>query len=431
MAKFGINDIISAKTKAAGASAAAEGYKEIYLSPYEVKEAPENTHQNLEGIEELADSFLHVGQEQPTVLARIKGRYFIIDGHRRNAANILNLERGHKEYEKVLFRYMDMSEAMYELRLLAGNGYTQPLTAYEKTRLVERTKAALIRARDEDGLEIQGKMRDLIAAMLGESSTNIARMESINNNATQEIKEQLKCGAMGITAAYEAAKLPEEEQKAIAAEAAAGGDIRAKEIAAKVAEKKAGDDYETPHPESITSLCYSCKRYKDCNVKTGTCKKCDQYINKAEAEKTDEQRYSDEQDKIDRDTKKKLQEREDKEKMIKLPGDGKADHEMHEVKITGSDYEDIVSGRRKFDLRKNDKGYKAGDSLKMLEFKNGKHTGRTLDADIVYVLEDYTGLEEGYCILGIDSTVHGEEVSETDTGGEQLPGQMSIEDYNI
>ena len=45
---------------------------------------------------------------------------------------------------------------MYELRLLAGNGYTQELTAYEKTRLVERTKAALIRAKEEDGLEIQG-----------------------------------------------------------------------------------------------------------------------------------------------------------------------------------------------------------------------------------------------------------------------------------
>lgn len=72
------------------------------------------------------------------------------------------MERGHKEYEKVLFRSKDMSEAMYELSLLAGNGYTQELTAYEKTRLVERTKVALIRAKKEDGLEIKGKMRDLI-----------------------------------------------------------------------------------------------------------------------------------------------------------------------------------------------------------------------------------------------------------------------------
>ena len=290
MAKFGINDILNAKTKAAGQQAQTEGYKEIYLSPYEVKAAQENTHQKLENIEELADSFLHVGQEQPTVLARVNGEYRIIDGHRRNAANILNLERGHKEYEKVLYRFMDMSEAMYELRLLAGNGYTQELTAYEKTRLVERTKAALIRAKEEDGLEIQGKMRDLVAAMINESSTNVARMDAINNNATPEIKEQLKEGNLGITAAYEAAKLDEDEQKEIAEKAAAGENVRAKEIAEKVAEKKAGDDYETPHPESITSLCYSCQKYKDCNVKTGTCQKCDQYINKAEAEKTDEQR---------------------------------------------------------------------------------------------------------------------------------------------
>lgn len=81
-----------------------------------------------------------------------------------------------------------MSEAMYELSLLAGNGYTQELTAYEKTRLVERTKVALIRAKKEDGLEIKGKMRDLIASMLNESSTNVARMESINNNARRKSK---------------------------------------------------------------------------------------------------------------------------------------------------------------------------------------------------------------------------------------------------
>lgn len=414
-AKFGINDILNAKSRSTAAPTATEEYKEIYLSPYEVKAAEENTHQQLENIEELADSFLTVGQEQPTVLARVNGEFKIIDGHRRNAANILNLERGHKEYEKVLFRYADMSEAMYELRLLAGNGYTQGLNAYEKTRLVERTKAALIRAKEEDGLEIQGKMRDLIAAMLNESGTNVARMESINNNATPEVKEQLKNGNMGITAAYEAAKLPPEEQKEIADKVAAGEDVRAKEIAAKVAEKKAGDSYETPHPESITSLCYSCKSYKDCNVKTGTCEKCDQYINKADAEKTDEKRYSEEQDKIDRQTKKKLQQQADNEKMGKLPSDEKTERKTHDIKIAASYYDDVTSGRKRFELRKNDRGYKVGDALKMLEFEDGKHTGRIIDADIIYMLEDYTGLEEGYCVLGIDAKEFSGEVSETDT----------------
>lgn len=412
MAKFGINDIINAKEKGTGAL---KGYREIYLNPHEVKEAPENTHQELEGIEELADSFLHVGQEQPTVLAKIKGEYYIVDGHRRNAANILNLERGHKEYEKILYRCMEMSEAMYELRLLAGNGYTQPLTAYEKTRLVERTKAALLRAKKEDGLEIQGKMRDLIAAMLNESPANIARMENINNNATPEVKEQLKNGTMGITAAYEAAKLSPEEQKEIAEKAAAGEDVRAKEIAAKVAEKKAGESYETPHPESVTSLCYSCQSYKACNVKTGTCRKCDKYINKAEAEKTEEQRYSEEQDKIDRQTRKKLQEQKDKKKMELLPSGNKAEKTVHEIKLAASYYGDVVSGRKRFELRKNDRKYKVGDGLRLLEYKDGKFTGRVIETDIVYILEEHSGLEEGYCILGMEVKGIGKEVSETDT----------------
>lgn len=49
------------------------------------------------------------------------------------------------------------------------------------------------------------------------------------------------------------------------------------------------------------------------------------------------------------------------------------------------------------------------------EFKDGKHTGRTIDADIIYMLEDYTGLTEGYCILGIRVTDYTGKVSETDT----------------
>ena len=260
-AKFGINDILNAKSKAAGTSTVNE-YTEIWLSPYEVKPSESNFYSQ-ENIEELADSFLTVGQQQPTVLGRVNGEFRIVSGHRRNLANILNIERGHEEYKKVRYLYKDMSAALFELSLLIGNAYNRELTAWEKTQQAQKRKEALLRAKKEDGLEITGKLRDVIADLLNESSTNVARMDSINNNATPEIKEQLKNGNMGITAAYEAAKLTEDEQREIAAQAAAGENVRAKEIAAKVAEKKAGDDYETPHPESITSLCNSCQRYKE------------------------------------------------------------------------------------------------------------------------------------------------------------------------
>ena len=418
MAKFGFTDILNAKSRAAGAGAVTN-YTEIWLNPYEVKPSESNFYSQ-ENIEELADSFLAVGQQEPTVLGRINGEYRIVSGHRRNLANILNIERGHEEYKRVRYLYKDMTEAMLELSLLIGNAYNRELTAWEKTQQAQKLKEALLRAKKEDGLEITGKLREVVAELMNESSTNIAHMDSINKNATQEIKDQLAQGNIGISAAYEAAKLPPEEQREIAEQAAAGADVRAKEIAAKVAEKKAGDDYETSHPESITSLCFSCLRYKECNVKTGTCEKCDQYVNKAEAEKTDEQRYSDEQDAIDRETKRKLREQADRDRMAALPSDTAAAHKVHDIKIAASYYGDVVSGKKRFELRKNDRGYKVGDSLKMLEFKDGKHTGRTIDADIIYMLEDYTGLAEGYCILGIEVTAYSGDMSETDTGREAL-----------
>lgn len=92
-AKFGLNDILNAKSRAAAAGRV-EDYEEIYLSPYEVRAAPENTHQSLENIEELADSFLHVGQEQPTVIARVNGEFRIVDGHRRTGSKYYEFGAG-------------------------------------------------------------------------------------------------------------------------------------------------------------------------------------------------------------------------------------------------------------------------------------------------------------------------------------------------
>lgn len=245
-------------------------------------------------------------------------------------------------------------------------------------------------------------------------------MEQINNNLTPEAKEQFKAGNLGITAAYETSKLDEDGQNEIAQQAAAGEDIRAKEIAAKVAEKKAGDDYRTPHPESITSLCYSCLNYSTCNVKTGTCEKCDEYINKAEAEKTDEQRYDEQQAAIDKQTQKTLQAREREAALDRVlqPKEQK----VHELKLAAMYFKDVATGKKSFELRKNDRGFKTGDALRLNEYADGKETGRYIEADIVYMLEDHSGLQEDYCILGIKVT----KVPETDT---QIDGQTDIKNF--
>lgn len=235
MAKFGIQDIINMKDRGTGGNVTE--YKEIWLSPYEVKPSEENFYSQ-ENIEELADSFLAAGQQQPTVLGRVNGEFIIVSGHRRNLANILNVERGHGEYRKVRYLYKDMTPAMLSLSLVMGNAYNRELSAWEKTRQAQKLKEALIKARDEDGLKIPGRMRDVVAGLMKESGANIARMESIQKKAIPEIQEALKEGGLGISAAYEASRLPPAGQKEVAAKATSAGGIQAKEIAGMV--KKEG-----------------------------------------------------------------------------------------------------------------------------------------------------------------------------------------------
>lgn len=216
-----------------------QDFQEIYLSPYEV-EASESNFYSQENIEELADSIRMVGQQQPTVLGRVDGVYKIISGHRRNLANIHNIETGAFPRDYLAkYLYKDMTPATLELSLIVGNAFNRKLTPYEETEQAARLKAALIRARDEDGLEITGKLRDVVADILQTSRTKVARMDKINNSLEPEAREQYKAGNLGPSAAYETAKLPKEEQRQIAAQAAAGKEVKHKEIAEKVAEKKA------------------------------------------------------------------------------------------------------------------------------------------------------------------------------------------------
>ncbi len=86
------------------------------------------------------------------------------------------------------------------------------------------------------------------------------------------------------------------------------------------------EEYQDAHPESVTSLCWSCKRYVECDVKTSTCVNCDRYIDKAEAEKTAEQRYDEEQAVINRETRRALRQQEDDRRMQRLPSETVGEH---------------------------------------------------------------------------------------------------------
>lgn len=263
--EFSFLDMVNSATRGK-TGVSTKDFTEIWLSPYEVQEATQNTRQEYKNIDDLADDFLLVGQHSPTILGRVNGEYRIVDGHRRNRANILLIESGHEQFKKVRYFYKDMSENMYELSLLSGNGFTQDLTPYEKTELAGRMKKVLEKMRDTGEIEVKGKIRDIIGKYLGETSGQMGRFEKINNSLTEPAREQFRAGNMGVTAAYETARLSPEDQKAIAEKAAEQGGIEGKEIAALVKEKKELEKQTKKAEEAAREAKKAAKEAKEAHV---------------------------------------------------------------------------------------------------------------------------------------------------------------------
>lgn len=391
-------------------------------------------------IEPLAQKILLVGLIENLEVVHDpcdRGEYRITAGERRWRALKLLVEQGYTDFEMVTCQIQTPASADEEmLRLIIANDYRNKTVAdilEEEKQLKDILQRMKQEGRTIKGYKLDsGRLRDVIAKMLQMPATKIAQIESINKHLIPEFAEELKEGRLTFSAAYMISGMDEETQaemlerhqengltykevkeiKQEQEEKAAAEQIEGQMNIDQFAETEeieepeddaedAGDEgeWEDAHPESITSLCYSCKRYSDCNVKTGTCQSCDQYINKAEAEKTEEERYSEEQDAIDRETAKKLREKADEEKMQQLPS--QQEKKVHDVKLGTTFFDDVKTGRKTFELRKNDRGYKEGDTIVLHEYKDGTTTGRTITKKIVYMLEDFTGLEDGYCILGL------------------------------
>jgi len=68
----------------------------------------------------------------------------------------------------------------------------------------------------------------------------------------------------------------------------------------------------------------------------------------------------------------------------------------HELKIKLEYAIDYYDGKKPWELRKNDRNFKVGDTINFTIIENGLKYSR----DIIYIFEGgQYGLEEGYCIL--------------------------------
>ena len=139
-------------------------------------------------------------------------------------------------------------------------------------------------------------------------------------------------------------------------------------------------------------------------MKTSTCTSCDQYVNKAEAEKTEEQRYNEEQDAIDRETKKKLRQQAEEKKMESIPSDAEEKKEEKFLRVSGNKMKEIIDGKPYMIVKGE---YKPGDIVVLQVFHEGKHTGEQIKAEVTYTDNENTcaGIGEGYTVMAIKQII--------------------------
>lgn len=404
---------------------------------------------SVEDVQDLKQSIELLGVLQPLLVTDEEedGKRRIIAGHRRRLAVMQLADEGKERFRRVPILIKPKKNAILDrLALIMANRFREKTDWERMTEALETEKLVL---ELKESMNIPGRTRDLLAEIIETSPAQVGRYKAIYNNIIPELMAEFKANRIVVSVIYEASGLPEDYQKQAAEvfrenevltlsdikqlkknyeaaqqipgqmdinqlqeqpeepqtqESATDGetDDQQEETAAEGAGEAAEQqpEYVDPQPESMTSLCYSCTHYEECHDKTATVTNCNAYENRREAQKTDEERYNEEQAAIDRETQKKLREMQQEEKMQHLPSD---ERKEKTIRVSPDKMKAVaIDHTRPYMILKND-GYREGDTVKLIEFAEGRATGNTADMKIICMDDDTTSsaLEEGYCVIAL------------------------------
>lgn len=404
---------------------------------------------SVEDVQDLKQSIELLGVLQPLLVTDEEedGKRRIIAGHRRRLAVMQLVDEGKERFRRVpILIKLKKNAILDRLALIMANRFREKTDWERMTEALETEKLVL---ELKESMNIPGRTRDLLAEIIETSPAQVGRYKAIYNNIIPELMAEFKANRIVVSVIYEASGLPEDYQKQAAEvfrenevltlsdikqlkknyeaaqqipgqmdinqlqeqpeepqtqESATDGetDDQQEETAAEGAGEAAEQqpEYVDPQPESMTSLCYSCTHYEECHDKTATVTNCNAYENRREAQKTDEERYNEEQAAINRETQKKLREMQQEEKMQHLPSD---ERKEKTIRVSPDKMKAVaIDHTRPYMILKND-GYREGDTVKLIEFAESRATGNTADMKIICMDDDTTSsaLEEGYCVIAL------------------------------
>lgn len=460
--KFNLTELLNQRSKEAGEQQKAEQQQaaagtEVVTSEEGVSSTADiydlipskGNFYSVEDVQDLKQSIELLGVLQPLLVTDEEedGKRRIIAGHRRRLAVMQLVDEGKERFRRVPILIKPKKNAILDrLALIMANRFREKTDWERMTEALETEKLVL---ELKESMNIPGRTRDLLAEIIETSPAQVGRYKAIYNNIIPELMAEFKANRIVVSVIYEASGLPEDYQKQAAEvfrenevltlsdikqlkknyeaaqqipgqmdinqlqeqpeepqtqESATDGetDDQQEETAAEGAGEAAEQqpEYVDPQPESMTSLCYSCTHYEECHDKTATVTNCNAYENRREAQKTGEERYNEEQAAIDRETQKKLREMQQEEKMQHLPSD---ERKEKTIRVSPDKMKAVaIDHTRPYMILKND-DYREGDTVKLIEFAEGRATGNTVDMKIICMDDDTTSsaLEEGYCVIAL------------------------------
>lgn len=371
-------------------------------------------------IEQKATEILVLGLLQPleVVYAQCdQGEYRIIGGERRWRALKSLVSAGHTEFKRVTCQIRTPANKNEEIiEIIISNSHRRKSIKEEmqEVQILHKTMTNMKEAGETiKGLSLKsGKLRDIIADLLGKSGTKVANIQNVNNNLLPELKEMLYEGEITFSAAVELAGLTKEQQQ----ELKENGRLILKEVKKAKEEWKAEESKKEsiPGQMDITDIKGAMPEPQEPNEEEN-----EEYEEERGTEETDLPEASDNPRKAedqepqpdtenegsksqqpDTDTGGTIQQQIVQGEINRGDPQVNRGKKVHKVKTSSQFFPAAKSGIKPFELRINDRDYRVGDMLEQEEYKDGERTGEKIYQEIIYVLEDYKGLEPGYCILG-------------------------------
>lgn len=243
---FGIGSIFNKETVAL----AQDTHQVQYIEYDKLKPNPVNTkYYKTDDIEVLADSILDKGLIQPlTVVSDGDGTYTIISGHRRYLAiKFINDNDLSDKFKSVPSIIRDIkTELEKEELLIDGNLWNRNKTDAERAKEIAGKKA-ILEQRKKNGEYIPGRIMSIIANEIGISERQAKKLNSININCSEEVKEMFDNGQINLETAYSLAHYDKDKQNDIV-ETITNSDEQ--KFTAKAVKEVATEDEEPPITES-------------------------------------------------------------------------------------------------------------------------------------------------------------------------------------